>query len=75
MDPDFTQKPGFTDQLPSDTDTYLKKIQDNLYSHGIDYVDLKTELGDVIPKGVPVREVYRRSIRAACHQERKRRDR
>jgi hypothetical protein len=52
MAPEFAQKPGFTDKLSSDNETYLNKIQDSGYGNGIDFVDLKSQLGDDAPQGV-----------------------
>ena len=50
--PKFAQGGGFTDQLVSDNDTYLNKIQESGYSNGVEYRDLRTELGDSVPRGV-----------------------
>ena len=53
--PEFAQQKGFTDQLPSDNNTYLNKIQESGHSNGTDFVDLKQELGDKLPQGVPAK--------------------
>ena len=54
MAPEFAQKPGFTDTLPSSNDDYLKRIQDSGHQiDGVDFVDLKSELGDLLPQGIP----------------------
>jgi hypothetical protein len=49
---EFRSQPGFTDELPSNTEQYLKKVEKNDYGNGVDYVDLR-EYVDTDSIGVP----------------------
>jgi len=39
---EFRSQPGFTDKLPSTTEEYLKKIDNEGYSNGVEYIDLRS---------------------------------
>ena len=51
---EFKNQPGFTDELPSSNEEYLKKIKDNDYGNGVEFVDLK-EVVDTDSIGVPLK--------------------
>ena len=51
---EFKNQPGFTDELPSSNEEYLKKIKDNDYGNGVEFVDLK-EVVDTDNIGVPLK--------------------
>jgi len=49
---EFRRNVGFTDELPSSNEEYLKKIKDNEYYNGVEFIDLK-EVVDTDNIGVP----------------------
>jgi len=49
---EFRRNVGFTDELPSSNEEYLKKIKDNEYYNGVEFIDLK-EVVDTNNIGVP----------------------
>jgi hypothetical protein len=51
---EFRRDAGFTDELPSSNEEYLKKIKDNDYDNGVEFVDLK-EVVDTDNIGVPLK--------------------
>ena len=49
---EFRRNVGITDELPSSNEEYLKKIKDNEYYNGVEFIDLK-EVVDTNNIGVP----------------------